>query len=189
MRRHEALRTTFATVDGKPVQVVHAETEVDLPVVAWPSLDAAAREEEARREAAQEAQRPFDLASGPLFRARLLELDEQDHVLLITLHHIVSDGWTRGILNRELGAFYRAYQGGTEPALPELPVQYADYAQWQRRWLSGEVLDRQIAYWKGQLAGAPLTLDLPTDRPRPPLQTVPAAGSVATRGCCRPRNR
>ena len=154
VRRHEVLRTTFATVDGKPVQVVHADTEVELPVQGFPSLGASAREEAARREASLEAQRPFDLARGPLFRARLLVLDEEDHVLLVTLHHIVSDGWTRGILNRERGAFYRAYQGGAAPSLPELPVQYADYAQWQRRWLSGEVLDRQIAYWRKQLDGA-----------------------------------
>ena len=171
VRRHEVLRTTFRAISGKPIQIVHPEVELRLHVLRWPELRAEEREEAARKEAAEEARRPFDLATGPVFRARLLVLGEDDHVLLLTLHHIVSDGWTRGILNRELTALYRAYQAGTDPGLPDLPIQYADYAQWQRRWLSGEVLDRQIAYWKKQMDGAPQAIDLPTDRPRPPVQT------------------
>jgi len=171
VRRHEVLRTTFRAVSGKPLQIVHPEVELRLGVVRWPELRPEEREEAARKEAAEEARRPFDLATGPVFRAGLLVLGEDDHVLLLTLHHIVSDGWTRGILNRELSTLYRAYQVGEDAALPEVPIQYADYAQWQRRWLSGEVLDRQIAYWKTQLNGAPQAIDLPTDRPRPRVQT------------------
>jgi amino acid adenylation domain-containing protein/non-ribosomal peptide synthase protein (TIGR01720 family) len=171
VRRHEVLRTTFRAVSGKPLQIVHPEVELRLGVLRWPDLRPEQREEAARKEAAEEARRPFDLATGPVFRARLLVLGEDDHVLLLTLHHIVSDGWTRGILNRELTTLYRAYHAGKDAGLPDVPIQYADYAQWQRRWLSGEVLDRQIAYWKKQLDGAPQAIELPTDRPRPPVQT------------------
>ncbi len=175
VRRHEVLRTTFASVDGKAVQIVHEDGTVELPVVEWPTLRPSEREREARREASAEARKPFDLARGPLFRARLLVLDAEDHVLLITLHHIVSDGWTRGILNRELVELYRAALAGEAPKLPDLPIQYADYARWQRRWLSGDVLERQIAYWKGQLEGAPPAIALPLDKPRPPVQTFQGA--------------
>ena len=171
LQRHDVLRTTFRSVDGKPVQVIHPPSDFRLPVVRYPDLDPPAREEAEKRAAAEESKRPFDLSSGPLVRAKLLVLAEDRHTLLLTLHHIVSDGQTRGILNRELSHFYRAALAGKEPSLPELPIQYADYAAWQRKWLSGEVLDRQIAYWKKQLDGAPHAIDLPTDRPRPPAQT------------------
>ncbi|HEX7242481.1 MAG TPA: amino acid adenylation domain-containing protein, partial [Longimicrobiaceae bacterium] len=169
-RRHETLRTTFAEHDGVPVQVVHPPAPVELPVVELGGLPAAAREPEALRLAGEEALRPFDLSRGPLMRGTLLRLGAEDHVLLFTLHHIVSDGWSMDVLVRDVGALYAAHARGEEPALPVLPVQYADYALWQRAWLQGEELDRQLAWWRERLAGAPALLELPTDRPRPAVQ-------------------
>ncbi len=166
-RRHEVLRTTFATVGGRPAQVVHEAARLALDVEDLAGLGLAASEAVARREAEVEAQRPFDLARGPLLRARLLRLAPDDHVLLMVLHHIVTDAWTRGILNTEIAALYEAFHAGRPHGLPELPVQYADYAAWQRRWLQGAVEERLLGYWKKQLAGAPAAIDLPTDRPRP----------------------
>src|SRR5262249_28080583 len=124
-----------------------------------------------RRRIREEAQRPFALAQGPLLRATLLRLEAAEHVVLLTLHHIVSDGWSMGIFLRELATVYDACSTGRSSPLPELPLQYADFAVWQRQWLQGEVLHEQLAYWKQQLAGAPAVLELPTDRPRPPVQT------------------
>ncbi|HYH80409.1 MAG TPA: amino acid adenylation domain-containing protein, partial [Longimicrobium sp.] len=138
-------------------------------------LAGAAREVEARRRATGEATLPFDLSAGPLFRAVLLRLGAEDHVLLLSMHHIVSDGWSMGVLDRELSALYAAYREGRESPLPELAVQYADYAVWQREQLAGEVLDRQLSYWRERLAGAPEMLELPTDHPRPPVQTYRGA--------------
>ncbi|HYR06116.1 MAG TPA: condensation domain-containing protein, partial [Longimicrobium sp.] len=138
-------------------------------------LGEADREAAVRRRAGAEAARPFDLSAGPLFRATLLRLGEEDHVLLLSVHHIVTDGWSTGVLFRELSALYEAYLAGRESPLPELAVQYADYAVWQREQLAGEVLDRQLAYWKERLAGAPELLELPTDRPRPAVQTYRGA--------------
>ncbi|MFO0761783.1 MAG: condensation domain-containing protein, partial [Byssovorax sp.] len=167
VRRHEVLRTTFATVDGRPVAVVHDGSDLTLSLTRWTSMPAEERDQAIRDLSAAEARRPFDLASGPMIRARLIQLDETTHVLVLMMHHIVSDGWTRGVLNHELALLYQAFTAGAPSPLPELPVQYADYAAWQRRWLTGDVLDRQLAYWKKALEGAPRTLDLPTDRPRP----------------------
>ena len=128
----------------------------------------------AREIAGEEARRPFDLGRGPLLRARLLRLGDEDHVLLVTMHHIVSDGWSTSILARELSLFYAGYQSGSPVSLPELGVQYGDFAVWQRKWLQGEVLERQMNYWRGQLEGiAPL--ELPTDYPRPALQSFRGA--------------
>ncbi|MCA1616619.1 MAG: condensation domain-containing protein, partial [Acidobacteria bacterium] len=121
--------------------------------------------------ATQEAQRPFDLARGPVFRSSLLRLGEEEHVLLMSMHHIASDGWSSGVLIKELMALYETYLEGMESPLEELPVQYSDYARWQREWLQGEALEEQLRYWRSQLAGAPPVLELPTDRPRPPVQT------------------
>ena len=121
-----------------------------------------------RRLASEEALRPFDLARGPLLRARLLRLCEEEHVLLLTLHHIVADGWSLGVLVRELSLLYAAYLRGADSPLEELPIQYADFAVWQRETVSEEVLREQLDYWKKSLAGAPPVLELPTDRPRPP---------------------
>ncbi|HEU4562676.1 MAG TPA: amino acid adenylation domain-containing protein, partial [Longimicrobium sp.] len=175
VRRHEALRTVFGKVDGSPVQVIAPFGGFALPVEDLSALGEADREAAARRRAGEEAARPFDLSAGPLFRAALLRLGEEDHVLLLSMHHIVSDGWSLGVLFRELSALYEAYREGGESPLPELAVQYADYAVWQREQLAGVVLDRQLAYWKERLAGAPELLELPTDHPRPAVQTYRGA--------------
>ncbi|MET0396637.1 MAG: non-ribosomal peptide synthase/polyketide synthase [Longimicrobiaceae bacterium] len=174
-RRHETLRTTFAEHGGRPVQVVHPPAPVPLPVLDLRGLPEAAREGEALRLAAEEALRPFDLARGPLLRATLLRLGAADHVLCSTLHHVVSDGWSRGVLVREVSALYAAFRRGEPSPLPELEVQYADFAAWQRRWLSGEALDAQLGYWKERLSGAPPLLEVPTDHPRAVRQSPRAA--------------
>jgi amino acid adenylation domain-containing protein len=171
VQRHEVLRTTFHRHSGVPNQVIHAQADVSLPTVDLQALPADSREAEARRLASEEALRPFDLEQGPLFRARLLRLGPTQHRLLVTLHHIVSDGWSTDIMLRELGALYRAFQAAEAPSLPPLPVQYADFAAWQRAWLQGDVLQSQLDWWREQLSGAPHFLELPTDRPRPALQT------------------
>ena len=176
VRRHEVLRTTFAAQDGQPYQVIAPQLTVELPVVDLQGLPAAQREIEARRLAREEIVRPFDLARGPLFRALLLRLDTEEHLLTVGTHHIVSDGWSDGILFRELEALYEAYHNGQSSPLAELPIQYADFAEWQREWLRGKVLERQLSYWREQLGGAPPSLELPTDRPRPSLQTYRGAG-------------
>ncbi|HEX9939154.1 MAG TPA: amino acid adenylation domain-containing protein, partial [Longimicrobium sp.] len=175
IRRHEALRTTFTEVDGSPVQVIAPFDGFALPVEDLSELGEADREAEVGRRAREEARRAFDLSAGPLFRAVLLRLGEEDHVLLLSMHHIVSDGWSMGVLFRELSALYQAYREGGESPLPELAVQYADYAVWQREQLAGDVLDRQLTHWKERLAGAPELLDLPTDHPRPAVQTFRGA--------------
>jgi aryl carrier-like protein len=165
VRRHEILRTGFASREGEPALVVSQSTTLELV-----RLDARGSEDvegELGRLAAEEAGTLFDLASPPLVRAKLVRLGEEDHALLLTIHHIVSDGWSLGILQRELSALYRAFAAGEPSPLGELPVQYADYAAWQRRWLAGEVLAEQLAYWKRQLGEEPDVLELPTDRPRP----------------------
>ena len=166
VRRHEALRTTFGESEGVPFQVVHPAGAAWLEVTDLSSLAAEEREAEARRLAVEEAQRLFDLRAGPLLRTRLLRLGEDDHVLVLAMHHVVSDGWSMGVLDRELGVLYEAFARGEASPLPEPPVQYADFAVWQRAWLSGEVLERQIAWWRERLAGAPPLLELPTDHPR-----------------------
>ncbi|RKH30864.1 non-ribosomal peptide synthetase, partial [Corallococcus sicarius] len=170
VRRHEALRTTLHEEGGAPVQHLHPATPLRLPVVDLSQHEAA--ETEARRLAQEEAGTPFNLARGPLLRARLLRLSERQHVLLLNLHHVVSDGWSTGVLVREVSALYEAFRQGRPSPLPELPVQYADYAVWQRSWLQGDVLARQVSWWKQQLTGAPHALELPTDFPRPPVQST-----------------
>jgi acyl carrier protein len=169
IRRHEVLRTTFTSIDGEPVQVVGEPQDVTIPITDLQEWDESERELEASRLASEEVRRPFDLSSGPLLRASLLRLGEQDHVVLMTMHHIISDGWSTGVLVREVEALYEAYTRGAESPLAELPVQYADYAAWQRGWLQGEVLERQLGYWREQLKGAPV-LALRTDHPRPAVQ-------------------
>ncbi|HEX6747843.1 MAG TPA: amino acid adenylation domain-containing protein [Longimicrobium sp.] len=175
VRRHEALRTTFAEADGSPVQVIAPFGGFALPVEDLSALGEADREAAAARRVQEEAARPFDLSAGPLFRAALLRLGDEDHLLLVSMHHIVGDGWSLGVLLRELSALYAAYREGRESPLSELPVQYADYAVWQREQLAGGVLDRQLAYWRERLAGAPELLELPTDHPRPAVQTYRGA--------------
>ncbi|HEX8355631.1 MAG TPA: condensation domain-containing protein, partial [Pyrinomonadaceae bacterium] len=167
VRRHESLRTTFDVVEGQPVQVAAPPAEVPLPALDLSALPAGRREAEALRLAAREARLPFDLSAGPPLRAALLRLSDAEHVVLFTMHHIVSDAWSMGVLVREIAALYEAYARGEESPLSELPIQYADYAAWQRGWLQGEVLEEQLSYWRGQLEGAPPVLELPTDRPRP----------------------
>jgi amino acid adenylation domain-containing protein len=168
--RQEALRTTFAVFDGSPVQVIAPVFDVPLPVEDLSSLTGAEREEAVQRRAQEEKRRPFDLERGPLFRAGLLRLGEEEHVLLSSIHHIVCDGWSMGVFQRELGALYEAFSGGEPSPLAELPIQYADYALWQRRWLTGRVLEQQLGYWRRRLAELPV-LELPTDHPRPAVQT------------------
>ncbi|HEU4881353.1 MAG TPA: amino acid adenylation domain-containing protein, partial [Longimicrobium sp.] len=175
VRRHEALRTVFAETDGSPVQVITPFDGFVVPVEDLSGLSEADREAAVKRRAGEEAARPFDLAAGPLFRAALLRLDSEDHVLLLSMHHIVSDGWSMGVLDRELSALYAAYARGEASPLPGLAVQYADYAVWQRAQLEGEALDRQLAYWRERLADAPALLELPTDHPRPPVRTYRGA--------------
>ena len=173
VRRHESLRTTFPTVDGVPVQRIAAEASIDLPLI-----DLTGREDDYARIAREHAARGFDIERGPVFRATLVRLAPEEHVLLLNLHHIVGDGWSLGVLGREISALYDAFRRGAPSPLPPLPVQYADYALWQRGWLAGEVLERQVAYWRRALAGAPPLLELPTDRTRPAVQTH--RGAVVT---------
>ncbi|HEV3051498.1 MAG TPA: condensation domain-containing protein, partial [Longimicrobium sp.] len=175
VRRHEALRTVFAEVDGSPVQVIAPFAGFSLQVEDLSGLSEADREAAVRERAGEEARRTFDLSAGPLFHMALLRLGAEDHVLLLCMHHILSDQWSMGVLRRELSALYEAYREGGESPLPELAVQYADYAVWQREQLAGEVLDRQLAYWREHLSGAPELLELPTDRPRPAVQTYRGA--------------
>jgi amino acid adenylation domain-containing protein len=171
VRRHEALRTTFREVDGRPAQVIAPAGGWTLPLIDLAALPAGLREAQARRLAQEEAERPFDLERGPLLRATLLRLAPAGHALLLDMHHIVSDGWSIGVLVREITALYGAAATGAPSPLPELPVQYADFAVWQRGWLRGEELERQISYWRQALAGAPASLELPADRPLPAERT------------------
>ncbi|HEV2149750.1 MAG TPA: amino acid adenylation domain-containing protein, partial [Longimicrobiaceae bacterium] len=162
--RHEVLRTTFPLVDGQPVQRIAPAEEWRFRLT---ERDLSARpQSEVRRVIAEEAGAPFDLERGPLVRGCLVRLGEDEHALQVTMHHVVSDGWSMGVLTRELNALYDAFRSGEADPLPELPVQYADYAVWQRRWVEGEVLRQQAEYWKRTLSGAPELLELPADRPR-----------------------
>jgi amino acid adenylation domain-containing protein len=175
VQRHEALRTTFAPAegghdgDGQPTQRVAPALVLELPIVDLRAVPEAKREAEALRWARAEVSRPFDLERGPLIRAALLRLEETEHVLVLSIHHIVSDGWSRDVLVREAGALYAAFIADKPSPLPELPIQYGDFTLWQREH-QRETWDAQLAYWKERLAGAP-ALDLPTDRPRPAIQT------------------
>ena len=175
LRRHEALRTHFEVVEGRAVQRIAKSVSLDLPVIDLSPLPDEQREVETRRLATEEAQRPFSLATGPLVRACLLQLGPTDHVFLLTMHHIVSDGWSLGVFAQELATLYDASGEVDSSGLNELPIQYVDYAVWQRQQMSGDRLRRQRAFWKQELDGIPQALDLPTDRPRPSVQTY--AGS------------
>ena len=170
VRRHESLRTSFRTAGDVPVQVIAPEVALDVPQADLADLPEKVRETELARLAAEEARRPFDLGRAPLLRVRLVRLAERDHAVLATVHHIVSDGWSMGVLVREVGALYQAFALGEPSPLPELPVQYADFAVWQRGWLAGETLEAEVAHWRQALEGAARTLDLPTDHPRPAVQ-------------------
>ncbi|MCQ8192265.1 non-ribosomal peptide synthetase [Streptomyces rugosispiralis] len=167
--RHEALRTTFGEAGGQPVQRIEPPAPVPVRLEPVPGGTEEERLAEVRRLAGAEITEPFDLSTGPLLRAKALRLDEQDHVLLLTVHHVATDAWSQGIVVRELSVAYEALDAGREPALPPLPVQYADYAEWERDWLSGPTLRRQLDYWTKRLDGMAPALELPTDRPRPSI--------------------
>jgi amino acid adenylation domain-containing protein len=171
VQRHEALRTTFRMREEQPVQVIAPGLTVPLSVVDLRGLSEAERKAEARRLATEAVQRPFDLTQGPLLRATLLHLGAEESVLLLVIHHIVFDGWSFGVLFRELATLYEAFSTGQRSPLPELPIQYTDFAVWQREALSEDALAEHLAYWKQQLAGAPAHLDLPADRPRLPISS------------------
>jgi len=171
IRRHEGLRTSFVTGSGGTAQVIVDNVPRALAVEDLTTLAEETRREELQRLLDEEAQQPFDLAHGPLLRVRLFRLSAEEHVLAVTMHHIISDEWSMRILQRELGVLYESYRVGTESPLAELRIQYADYAVWQRNWLQGEVLERELSYWRKQLAGAPALLELPADRARPAVQT------------------
>jgi amino acid adenylation domain-containing protein len=194
VRRHQVLRTTFVSIDGEPRQQVGDEAGLRFPLIELAGLPVAAAEAETARLADREAKRPMDLATGPLLRATLLRLSPTDHVAMFTMHHIISDGWSTAILVQELVALYTAFTARRPSPLPELAIQYADFAAWQRRWLQGERLAAQVAWWRRELGGAPQVLELPTDRPRPALQsftggmtffTLPRGLADRLRGLCR----
>ncbi|MBW4561039.1 MAG: amino acid adenylation domain-containing protein [Mojavia pulchra JT2-VF2] len=161
VHRHEALRTTFLMVEGQPVQAIAPCLKIPLPVINLQHLSPNQRQTEAQRLATAEAQRPFNLITGPLLRVTLLQLDKAEYVLLLNLHHIVADGWSIGVLIKELEALYKAFVENKQSPLPELPIQYADFAAWQREWLTGEVLQTQLTYWQKQLDGI-CVLNLPS---------------------------
>src|SRR5438046_2475312 len=168
VRRHEILRTRFEVIEGQPAQIVDAQLGVELLVEDLNALAITEREIESRRRAEDEARMPFDLARGPLMRARLLRLEEREHWLLLTLHHIITDRWSTGVLAHEVSALYASNLGEAASPLAPLPVQYADYALWQRELLQGRILEEQLAYWRRMLADVS-PLELLTDRPRPPI--------------------
>ena len=175
VRRHEVLRTTFRTVNDELVQVISPPQPVPLPVSDLTLLNAQEQEEEIRNQVLEESQKSFDLSHGPLLRCRLLRLGANEQVLLYSVHHVVSDGWSLGRLEQEVAALYEAFSKQEPSPLPELPVQYADFAVWQRNWLTGKVLDEQVEYWREQLAGSSPDLHLPTDYPRPAVHSYQGA--------------
>jgi fengycin family lipopeptide synthetase B len=177
--RHEALRTTFADGPDGPTQVIAKSLTLIVPVHDLTGLSASAHDITISTLAREEARRPFDLSTGPLLRACLFALDSNTHVLFLTMHHIVSDGWSLGVLFRELATIYEAFTAGQPSPLPPLPIQYADFAVWQREALQGRrAADRQLDYWKTKLSGAPPVLDLPADRTRPTIQQFHGAQIV-----------
>lgn len=175
IRRHEALRTRFAAREDEPIQIIDPPSDFTLDVLNFADLPEQEREQRLAVTIRKEASLPFDLAQGPLIRCSLIGLDPLDHALLLTMHHIVCDGWSLGILVHDLNLFYQAYSNAEVPQLPPLSIQYADYAAWQRAWLDSGGSEIHLEYWKAQLAGAPVTFDLPFDYPRPPVQNTPGA--------------
>jgi amino acid adenylation domain-containing protein len=171
IRRHEILRTRFSAVDGEPVQIIFPTVPVLLPTVDFRTNSGTDGETKFQQLATAEARQPFDLTTGPLWRTQLVRLGEEEYILLVIMHHIISDGWSMGLFIHEVAALYEAFSVGQPSPLSELPVQYADYAIWQREWLRGEVLENQLSYWKERLGDDLPVLQLPTDRPRPAVQT------------------
>ncbi|MBI5674181.1 MAG: amino acid adenylation domain-containing protein, partial [Nitrospirae bacterium] len=180
VRRHEALRTIVSRAEGQPVQVVMPPSALTVPIVSLEHVSGSERDAALLRLATAEAQRPFELAYGPMLRVTLLRLSVEEHVLLLTMHHIVSDAWSSHILVREMTELYVAQVQGRPASLPELPVQYADFSVWQRQWLSGSHLEQQLDYWKERLAGALEPLAISMERPRPPVQTSHGASLSLT---------
>ncbi len=175
IRRHEALRTAIVAVEGVPLQKIMPADALLIPLTDLRAMDQKKRQQEALRLVAEEAVQPFDLSQGPLIRAALFQLAADEYILTITMHHIAADAWSVEVLYQEIIAHYSAFEQGRPSPLPPLPVQYIDYALWQRQWLQGEMLERQLGYWKEQLANLPTLLQLPTDRPRPTIQTFHGA--------------
>jgi len=178
LSRHESLRSVFVTQGAGPVQIIRPTSDVSIPIADLSHLCTAERESQAAQLATEEAAVAFDLEQGPLYRISLLRLGTEDHLLLVTVHHIVFDGWSIGVFLNELVSAYADLAEGHPPVLPALPVQYSDFAVWQREYLQGETLNKQLAYWKESLAGAPSSVELPTDRPRPPRQTFRGSKQV-----------
>ncbi len=175
IERHESLRTTFTLRNNKPVQRIAPDMQVALPVTDMSEISGQQREERIQQFAVAEARRPFDLSAGPVMRAQLLRLAANDHILLLTMHHIASDRWSMGLVAEEMAIHYTAFSQGQASPMPELAIQYADFAVWQRNWLQGDVLEAQLQYWKKQLAAAPHVLELPTDRARPAQMSMRGA--------------
>ncbi len=192
--RHETLRTTFSTIEGHPIQIIEAATPMLVPLINLSEQEESLKEAECERLIEEEAKQGFDLQTGHLVRAKLIRLGNDEHVFLLTFHHIITDGWSLGIFFKELSSVYTAQVTGQLPELLPLPIQFADFAIWQRHWLQGEELDRQLKYWQTQLNNAPHQLDLPTDTPRPPQQsyqgqsisfTLPSTLGQAINALCR----
>ncbi|MDZ8084004.1 MAG: amino acid adenylation domain-containing protein [Nostoc sp. DedQUE12b] len=175
IHRHEALRTNFITVDGKPFQIIQTQTNWTFSVVDYQHLSTTEQKIATQQLAQKQLIQPFDLATEALIRATLVVLNKTEHVLLVYMHHVVSDGWSMGVFVQELAALYNAYSIGQPSSLAPLPIQYADFAIWQRQWLQGDILQSQLSYWQQQLADAPGLLSLPTDRPRPAVQSFAGA--------------
>jgi amino acid adenylation domain-containing protein/non-ribosomal peptide synthase protein (TIGR01720 family) len=172
IRRHESLRTTFAVVNGDVIQKIATPSRLSLPVEDFSGIPVGERDEKARHRVQEEARRPFDLSQGPLLRVKLQRLSRDEHILLVTMHHIISDGWSEDVFERELTTLYEAYVNQRPSPLDELKIQYGDYASWQHEWLDGERLAAELSYWTEQLEGAPPVLELPVTRPRPAVQTL-----------------
>ncbi|MBW4611882.1 MAG: TauD/TfdA family dioxygenase [Desmonostoc vinosum HA7617-LM4] len=175
VQRHEVLRTTFTTKQEQPVQVIAPADKFTLPVLDLQGLSKAEQQQQIQKLAIREQQRSFDLTTGPLLRVSLLQLNQTEHVMLFSMHHIISDGWSMGILIREIATLYASFSTGKHQSLPELSIQYADFALWQRQWLVGQVLETQLTYWKQQLGGNIPILNLPCDRPRPKIPSFQGA--------------
>jgi hypothetical protein len=180
IKRHEALRTTFKAVGEELLQFITPVLRVDLPVEDLRHLSEPEREATANELTSEEALRPFNLEEGPLLRVMLLRIDDEEHIMLLTMHHIVSDGWSLLLFIKEMAAFYESLSTGVPVQLSPLPIQYADFARWQRQRLQGAILETQLAYWQKQLGGRLPVLSLPTDRPRPPIQTYWSADQSLT---------
>lgn len=178
--RHEIMRTTFKNTESHPVQVIAPPWQVDLPVVDLSALDEVTRASEIALHRHHEVETCFDMVNGPLWRAKVLHLDPEEHIVLFTAHHAITDGWSMVVLVQEMAQLYQAFLSGRRSPLPELPAQYADYAVWQREWLQGDALAGQVDYWRKQLAGAPARLELPSDRPHTQNRTTAGASHAFT---------